>query len=90
VKYYPIIVSLCKRKQNAMDNLSARKYHFIEELMTVEEESVMEALERVLKKEKEAQERISPVQKKELEKRLQSYSENPEDLLDWNEVKEEW
>ncbi|MGI0107717.1 addiction module protein [Salinimicrobium sp. WS361] len=73
-----------------MDNLSARKYHFIEELMTVEEESVMEALERVLKKEKEAQERISPVQKKELEKRLQSYSENPEDLLDWNEVKEEW
>jgi uncharacterized protein YbcC (UPF0753/DUF2309 family) len=73
-----------------MDNLSARKYHFIEELMTVEEESVMEALERVLKKEKEAQERISTVQKKELDQRLQSYSENPEDLLDWNEVKEEW
>lgn len=58
--------------------------------MTVEEESVMEALERVLKKEKEAQERISTVQKKELDQRLQSYSENPEDLLDWNEVKEEW
>lgn len=73
----------------AMD-LSARKYHFIEELMTVEKESVMEALERVLKREKEAQQRISPANKKELDKRLKSYSENPEDLLDWQEVKKNW
>ena len=70
-------------------DLSSRKYHFIEELMTVEEESIMEALERVLKQEKEAQ-RISPAQKKELDKRLKSYADNPDELLDWQEVKRDW
>lgn len=77
------------KKRTAMD-LSARKYHFIEELMTVEKESVIEALERVLKREKEAQQRISPAHKTELDKRLKSYSENPDDLLDWQEVKKDW
>lgn len=77
------------KKRIAMD-LSARKYQFIEELMTVEKESVMEALERVLKREKEAQQRISPANKKELDKRLKSYSENPGELLDWQEVKKDW
>ena len=70
-------------------DLSSRKYHFIEELMTVEEESIMEALERVLKQEKEAQ-RISPAQKKELDKRLKSYADNPDEFLDWQEVKRDW
>ena len=70
-------------------DLSSRKYHFIEELMTVEEESIMEALERVLKQEKEAQ-RISPAQKKELDKRLKRYADNPDELLDWQEVKRDW
>ena len=70
------------KKRTVMD-LSARKYHFIEELMTVEKESVIEALERVLKREKEAQQRISPAHKKELDKRLKSYADNPDDLLDW-------
>lgn len=71
-------------------DLSARKYHFIEELMTVEEESVMEALEQVLKREKEAKERISKANKKELDQRLKNYSENPENILDWQDVKNEW
>lgn len=71
-------------------DLSVRKYHFIEELMTVEKESIMEALERVLKREKEAQQRISPAHKKELDKRLKSYADNPDDLLDWQEVKKDW
>ena len=71
-------------------DLSARKYHFIEELMTVEKERVMEALERVLKQEKEERQRISPAHKKELDKRLKSYSENSEDLLDWQELKKDW
>ena len=70
-------------------DLSSRKYHFIEELMTVEKESIMEALERVLKQEKEAQ-RISPAQKKELDKRLKSYADNPDEFLDWQEVKRDW
>jgi hypothetical protein len=71
-------------------DLSTRKYNFIQELVTIEKESVMEALERVLKREKEAQQKISPAQRKELDKRLKSYSENPENLLDWQEVKKDW
>lgn len=71
-------------------DLSARKYHFIKELMTVEKESVIEALEGVLKREKEAQQPISPTHKKELDKRLKSYADNPEDLLDWQEVKNDY
>jgi hypothetical protein len=71
-------------------DLSVRKYHFIEELMTVEEESVMDALEQVLKQKKEAQEQISNSNKKELDKRLKNYSENPDDTIDWQEVKNDW
>ena len=71
-------------------DLSARKYHFIEELMTVEKESVMDALERVLKMEKESQQQIPADQRKELDKRIKSYSENPEDLLDWEKEKQAW
>lgn len=71
-------------------DLSTRKYNFIQELVTIEKESVMEALERVLKLEKEAQQKISPAQRKEMDKRLKSYSENPENLLDWQEVKKDW
>ncbi len=71
-------------------DLSARKYHFIEELMTVEKESVMEALERVLKREKESLQQIPADHRKELDKRMKSYSENPEDLLDWKNEKQDW
>ncbi len=71
-------------------DLAARKYHFIEELMTVEKESVMDALERVLKQEKESLQQIPADQRKELDKRLKSYSENPEDLLDWEKEKQSW
>jgi len=71
-------------------DLSARKYHFIEELMTVEKESVMDALERVLKHEKESRQNITAHHRKELDKRIKSYSENPEDLLDWEKEKQSW
>lgn len=71
-------------------DLSARKYHFIEELMTVEKESVMDALERILKLEKESQQQITADQRKELDKRIKSYSKNPEDLLDWEKEKQAW
>lgn len=71
-------------------DLSARKYHFIEELMAVEEESVMDALEQVLKLGKEAKESISNSNKNELDKRLKTYSENPENILNWQDVKNQW
>ncbi|SEC76045.1 Putative addiction module component [Tenacibaculum sp. MAR_2009_124] len=50
----------------------------------------MDALERVLKREKEAHQEISTAHKKELDNRLESYKNNPSDLLDWDTVKNDW
>jgi len=71
-------------------DLQLRKYNFIQELVNVEEESVIEALELVLKREKEQHEEISNAQRKELDQRLQSYKNNPDDILDWETVKNDW
>jgi len=71
-------------------DLQLRKYNFIQELVNVEEESVIEALELVLKREKEQHEEISNAQRKELDQRLQSYKNNPDDILDWEAVKNDW
>lgn len=71
-------------------DLEARKYQFIRELFKVDKEQVMTALERVLKREKEEYQEISSAHKKELESRLKSYKKNPNDLLDWEDVKADW
>lgn len=71
-------------------DLEARKYNFIQELFNVEKEIVMSALERVLKEEKEAHEEISKTHKKELDLRLKSYKDNPDDLLNWEDLKSDW
>ncbi|SEC76437.1 Putative addiction module component [Tenacibaculum sp. MAR_2009_124] len=71
-------------------DLSSRKYHFIQELINVDKENIMDALERVLKREKEAHQEISTAHKKELDNRLESYKNNPSDLLDWDTVKNDW
>ncbi len=70
-------------------DLEIRKYHLIQELFGVDKESVIDALERVLKNEKETQD-IPTSHRKELDSRLNSYKENPNDLLDWNDVKNNW
>ncbi len=75
--------------KNIIMDLEARKYHFIQELFTVEE-SIMDTLERVLKKEKEERQNISASNKKILDERLESYKNNPNDLLDWEDVKNDW
>ena len=54
-------------------NLEARKYHLIQELFNIDKESVIDTLERVLKREKEECEEISTEHKKELNNRLESY-----------------
>ena len=74
---------------NIMD-LEARKYNFIQELFTIERESVIDTLERVLKREKEEYQEVSTENKKELDNRLESYKNNPNDVLDWKDVKENW
>lgn len=70
-------------------DLSARKYSFIEEIFKVEEDT-FEKLEKLLKKDKLDKLGVSSEHKVELDKRLESYRENPQDLLDWDEIKKEW
>ncbi|MGY6648516.1 addiction module protein [Wenyingzhuangia sp. IMCC45574] len=70
-------------------DLSARKYHFIQELLTVNEE-VMDSLEAVLKRAQEEKEELSQETKDLLDSRLASYHKNPEDVLDWEDVKKSW
>lgn len=71
-------------------DLEARKYNFIQELFSIDEESIMATLERVLKQEKEENQKVSATHKKELDSRLESYKNNPDDLLDWKDVKHDW
>ena len=76
-------------RMNVMD-LQARKYNFMEQIFTIEKESVLEALERTLKQEREEVQEISTANKKILDERLVSYKNNPDDLLDWENVKNAW
>ena len=76
-------------RMNVMD-LQARKYNFMEQIFTIEKESVLEALERTLKQEREEVQEISTANKKILDERLESYKNNPDDLLDWENVKNAW
>lgn len=70
-------------------DLAARKYHFIQEIFNIDKESIIDALERVLKHEKENL-KISTAHKKELDTRLESYKNNPDDVLNWEDVKGDW
>ncbi len=70
-------------------DLSARKYSFIEEVFKVEEDT-FEKLEMTLKKDKLDKLGVSSEHKDELDKRLEAYRENPQDLLDWDSVKKNW
>jgi putative addiction module component (TIGR02574 family) len=71
-------------------DLEARKYNFIQELFSIDKEKIMTTLERVLKQEKEEHQEISTAHKKELDNRLESYKNNPNDVLDWEDVKRDW
>ncbi|MDO6761081.1 addiction module protein [Tamlana sp. 2_MG-2023] len=71
-------------------DLEARKYLFIKELFSIDKESIIDVLEQVLKREKEQHQGISSEQKEELNNRLKSYKDTPEDLLNWEDVKNDW
>jgi len=71
-------------------DLQARKYNFIQEIFNIDKENIIDSLERVLKHEKETYQEISASNKKELDHRLESYKSNPNDVLDWKDVKENW
>jgi hypothetical protein len=76
-------------KQTTIEDLLARKYSFIEEVFNVENDT-FEKLEKILKKDKLDKIGIPSAHKEELENRLESYRKNPQDLLDWDEIKKEW
>ena len=71
-------------------DLEARKYLFIRELFSIESESIIDALELVLKREKQALQKISVDHKKEIDNRLESYKDNPNEVLDWQDVRNDW
>jgi hypothetical protein len=71
-------------------DLEVRKYNFIQELFSIDKEKIMTTLERVLKQEKEEHQEIAAIHKKELDSRLESYKKNPDDVLDWKDVKQDW
>ncbi len=72
-----------------MDLLS-RKYNFIEEFITIDNEIVLSKLEKILKEERKLQSEVSIEHKKILSERLDSYKENPENTIDWQMVKNDW
>ena len=71
-------------------DLEKRKYQLIQKVFTVEEESIINELERVIENDKNITNDITFEQKKELDNRLKSYQDNPENLIDWNTVKDNW
>lgn len=71
-------------------DLEARKYNFIQELFNVDRDSIMDVLEQVLKHEKEEHQEVSEADIKELDNRLESYKNDPKDVLDWEDVKRNW
>ena len=81
---------ICYHTKSRIMDLEARKYHLIQELFSIDRESIIDTLERVLKREKEEHQEISTENKKELDDRLESYKNNPNDVLDWKNVKNDW
>lgn len=71
-------------------DLTTRKYNFIQELININKESILEALEKVLIQMKEEEQELSEGIKKELDDRLSKYKNNADDLLDWDSVKNDW
>lgn len=70
-------------------DLAARKYHFIEELLKIENETIMAKLEKVLSSEV-TNISIPSFHKKILKERIDDFKSNPEELLDWEDVKDKW
>ena len=70
--------------------LETRKYNLIQRLFNFHSEEIVSALELVLEKHKEEGNTISLSHKKLLDDRLQTYIDNPKNILDWNDVKNHW
>lgn len=66
------------------------KISFYAGTFSIDRESIIDTLERVLKHKKEEHQEISTEHKKELDYRIEYYKNNPDDVLDWRDVKNDW
>lgn len=76
------------RIKEADERILSRKHTTIEDLEI--EDDTLQKLENILKKYKLDKLGVPSEHKDELDKRLETYRENPQDLLDWDAVKKEW
>ena len=76
------------RVKEADERISSGKYTTIEDLE--KEIDTLEELEKILQKYKLNKLGVPSEHRDELDKRLESYRENPQDLLDWDAVKKDW
>lgn len=74
--------------KEADERISSGKFTTIEDL-EIEIDTLGE-LEKVLQKYKLNKFGVPAEHKYELDKRLEAYRNNPQDLLDWDEIKKEW
>jgi Putative addiction module component len=74
--------------KEADERISSGKYAPIEDLE--KEIDTLEELEKILQKYKLNKFGVPSDHKEELDKRLEAYRENPQDLLDWDAIKKEW
>ncbi len=74
--------------KEADDRISSGKYTTIEDLE--KEIDTLEEIEKILQKYKLDKIDVPTEHKKELDKRLEAYRKNPQDLLDWDAVKKDW
>lgn len=70
-------------------DIATRKYNFIQEVFSIENET-FEKLEKILKEEMAEKTKIPLEHKVELEKRLDAYKKDPDNVLNWSDVKEKW
>lgn len=74
--------------KEADERISSGKYATIEDL-EIENDALVE-LEKILQKYKLNKIGVPSEHKEELDNRLESYKENPQDLLDWDDIKKDW
>ena len=89
ISSYPIdkeeYINLLKE---ADERISLGENAIIEDLD--KEIDTLEELKIILQKYKLNKLGVAPEHKHELDKRLESYRENPQDLLDWDAIKKDW
>ena len=76
------------RVKESDERISSGKYTTIEDLE--KEIDTLEELEKILQKYKLNKLGVPSEHRDELDKRLEIYRENPQDLLDWDAIKKDW